>query len=148
MIRLLTPVILLIFGLIISGYSYYTYGDFSDYGAAFYPTIIGFLVAFFSLIDFVMELKLKGKYIFQHFDLVQDGKIILLLSGVVLFYLISSEYLGFVISVAIILNVLSMPFLTKNRVLVSLFLIMLSIGIYLLFAKVLLVGLPTGTLFE
>ncbi|MDH2927787.1 MULTISPECIES: tripartite tricarboxylate transporter TctB family protein [Lonepinella] len=148
MIRLLTPVILLIFGLIISGYSYYTYGDFSDYGAAFYPTIIGFLVSFFGLIDFIMEVKLRDKYIFQSFDWLQDGKVILAISVIVLFYLFSSEYVGFILSVAIILNVLTQPFLEKNRLFIGSLLFLLSIGIYFLFAKVLLVGLPSGMLFE
>lgn len=148
MFRLVTPLILFLFGLLIAIYSYQTYGDFAEYGAAFYPTIIGILVAFFGLVDFIMELRIKGKYVFQNFDLVQDGKIILLMIGIVGFYIGVSDYLGFVITTSLILIFMTLPFIKKHKILTALFLFILSIGIYLLFAKVLLVGLPAGALFE
>lgn len=148
MIRLFTPAFLFVFGLIVSIYSYQTYGDFHDFGAAFYPTIIGGLVSLFGLIDFGMELKIKGKYIFQSFDLKQDGKIILLLTLTILFYLIAVEYLGFILTTAIILIALTLPFLKSHRLSTALFLFVLAIGIYFLFAKVLMVPLASGVLFE
>lgn len=148
MIRLITPFILFLFGLCVSIYSYQTYGDFAQYGAAFYPTVIGVLVVFFSLIDFIMELKLKGKYVFQHFDLIQDGKAILLIIAVVSFYIFMTDYLGFVLTTFLILTTLTLPLLKTRKLLTVLFLFALSIGIYFLFAKILLVGLPIGILFE
>lgn len=148
MFRLATPLILFLFGLLIAVYSYRAYGDFAEYGAAFYPTVIGSLVAFFGLVDFVMEVKIKGKYVFQNFDWVQDGKIMLLMIGVVVFYIGASDYLGFVITTSLILIVMTLPLIKKHKMLTALFLFILSIGIYFLFAGVLLVGLPRGVLFE
>lgn len=148
MIRLFTPIVLFIFGLIVSIYSYQTYGDFSEYGAAFYPTVIGAIVAIFGLIDFGMEVKIKGKYVFQNFDLIQDGKIILLMTAVVGFYIFTVDYLGFILTTSLILIALTLPLLGKHKILTALFLVVLAVGIYLLFAKVLLVGLPNGIFFE
>ncbi|PVX39686.1 tripartite tricarboxylate transporter TctB family protein [Pasteurella langaaensis DSM 22999] len=148
MIRLFTPIFLFIFGLIVSVYSYQAYGDFSEYGAAFYPTVIGVILAFFGFIDFIMEIKLKGKYVFQSFDLIQDGKIILLITAVIGFYILTVDYLGFVLTTTLILCFLTLPFMVKNKILIAVLLFILAIGIYLLFAKLLLVGLPGGILFE
>ena len=79
---------------------------------------------------------------------MQDGKIILLMIGIVGFYIGVSDYLGFVITTSLILIFMTLPFIKKHKILTALFLFILSIGIYLLFAKVLLVGLPAGALFE
>lgn len=148
MVRLITPFILCIFGLIISVYSYNTYTDFASYGAAFYPTIIGTLVSFFALIDFIIEVKMKDKYVFSRFNLSQDGSIILFVCGIVFFYILCSDYIGFILTTSIMLIVLTLPFLKTGKILTALFLIILSVGIYYLFARVLLVSLPDGLLFE
>ncbi|AAU36887.1 MULTISPECIES: tripartite tricarboxylate transporter TctB family protein [Basfia] len=148
MFRLITPIALFFFGLFVSIYSYQSYGDFAEYGAAFYPTAVGVLVSFFSLVDFIMELRIKDKYVFQHFDFFQDGKIILLIIAIISFYIFVADYLGFIITTSLILIFLTLPFLEKYKLLTALLLIILSIGIYLLFARVLLVGLPSGIIFE
>ncbi len=148
MVRLITPLLLLVFGITISFYSYQTYGDFNEYGAAFYPTIIGGLVAVFGFVDFVMEMKIKGKYVFQHFNSVQDSKALLLIVAVVLFYLFVSEIAGFVITTATVLLALTLPLIKSRKIFTALFLIALSYGIYLLFAQVLMVSLPSGTLLD
>lgn len=148
MVRLITPFILCIFGLIISVYSYNTYTDFASYGAAFYPTIIGTLVSFFALIDFIIEVKMKDKYVFSRFNLSQDGSIILFVCGIVFFYILCSDYIGFILTTSIMLIVLTLPFLKTGKILTALFLIILSVGIYYLFARVLLVSLPDGLLFQ
>ena len=148
MFRLLTPLFIFSFGLIIAVYSYITYADFDAYGAAFYPTIVGGLVALFALIDFMMEFKLRKQSVFQIVNAIQDIKIIVLIVSVVLFYIIALDYLGFILTTALILITLAIPLLKKHRITTSVFLILLAIGIYLLFAKVLLVPLPNGILFE
>ena len=148
MFRLLTPLFIFSFGLIIAVYSYITYADFDSYGAAFYPTIVGGLVALFALIDFMMELNLRKKHAFQIINVIQDIKIIILIIGVVLFYIVAIDYLGFILTTALILIGLAVPLLKKHRITTSVFLILLATGIYLLFAKVLLVPLPNGILFE
>ena len=146
MFRLFTPIILSVFGLWIAIYSYIKYADFKTYGAAFYPTIIGFLVFLFAILDFLMELKIKNKNL--NFNLSIDGKFILLIAAVVIFYIVAANYLGFILTTAIILNAMVLPLVKKNKIFIGAFLIILSIGIYLLFAKVLLVGLPSGILFK
>lgn len=148
MIRLITPFILILFGLAVSVYSYTAYGDFADYGAAFYPTVIGGLVSFFALIDFGMEMRMKGKAVVQSFSLSRDGKVILLMAGVVFFYLFCVEYLGFILTVSIILIALTLPLLKTGKISTALFLVLLAVGIYYLFARVLLVSLPGGVWFE
>jgi hypothetical protein len=148
MVRLITPFILCLFGIVVSVYSYITYADFTSYGAAFYPTVIGAFVSIFSLIDLGMEIKMKSKYVFQSFNLSQDCKIILLIIGVIFFYIFCVEYLGFIITVSIILITLTLPLLKTGKILTALFLIILSVGIYYLFARVLLVNLPSGIWFE
>lgn len=148
MIRLITPFILVLFGLVVSVYSYTAYGDFSEYGAAFYPTIVGGLVSLFALIDFGMEMRMKGKAVVQSFSLSRDGKVILLMTGVVFFYLFCVEYLGFILTVSIILIALTLPLLKTGKISTALFLVLLSVGIYYLFARVLLVSLPGGVWFE
>ncbi len=148
MFRLLTPLFIFSFGLIISFYSYVTYADFDTYGAAFYPTVVGALVALFALLDFVMEFKLRKKYVFQIFNVAQDVKIIGIMIGTVLFYVITIDYLGFILTTSLILVALTLPLIKKQRLITTIFLVLLAIGIYLLFAKVLLVPLPDGLLFE
>ncbi|HBO38820.1 MAG TPA: hypothetical protein DD638_09175 [Pasteurellaceae bacterium] len=148
MFRLLTPLFIFSFGLIVSVYSYITYADFSTYGAAFYPTIIGGAVAFFALLDFVMELKLRNKYVVQIINVKQDIKIIGIMVATVLFYIASVDYLGFILTTSLILLCLTLPLLKKQRIMTAVFLIILAVGIYLLFAKVLQVSLPSGILFE
>ena len=148
MFRLLTPLFIFSFGLIIAVYSYITYADFDSYGAAFYPTIVGGLVALFALIDFLMEFKLRKNHIVDIISAIQDIKIIGLMAGVVLLYTIAIDYLGFILTTALILIGLAVPLLKKHRITTSVFLILLAVGIYLLFAKVLLVPLPNGILFE
>ncbi|MDD0824066.1 tripartite tricarboxylate transporter TctB family protein [Mannheimia sp. AT1] len=148
MIRFITPVLLCIFGSIIAIYSYTTYGDFDSYGAAFFPTIIGVCVVVFSLLDLIIEISIRNKYVFQNFNIKQDVKVILAISFSVLFYIFASDFIGFVATTSLILLGLTLPFVNKNRLILTIFLIILSILIYLLFAKVLLVPLPDGTLFS
>lgn len=147
MLRLLTPLFIFILGLTISLYSYYTYADFSSYGAAFFPTIIGIFVSFFSIIDFLMELKIRNKYIFQSFNFKRDILSTLLIITLIFSYLIVSEYIGFILTCSLILIILTIPLLKTKKLITTIFLIILSIAIYILFAKVLLVSLPTGILF-
>ncbi|KGQ49109.1 tripartite tricarboxylate transporter TctB family protein [Gallibacterium anatis] len=147
MLRLLTPLFIFILGLTISLYSYYTYADFSSYGAAFFPTIIGIFVSFFSIIDFLMELKIRNKYIFQSFNFKRDILSTLLIITLIFSYLIVSEYIGFILTCSLILITLTIPLLKTKKLITTIFLIILSISIYILFAKVLLVSLPTGILF-
>lgn len=147
MIRFITPIILILFGLIISIYSYCTYGDFHSYGAAFFPTIIGGCVAAFAMLDLIIEISIRNKYVFQNINFKKDLKVIFGISLVILFYIFLSDLLGFVVTTSILLMGLTLPFVKKNRLILAIFLIILSILINLLFAKVLLVPLPEGIFF-
>lgn len=148
MLRLLTPILIFLLGLSISIYSYITYSDFNSYGAAFFPTIIGILLSLFSIIDFFMELKLKNKYVFQSINLKRNTIGICIVSFSILSYIVFSHFIGFVLTVSLILNFLIIPLLDKNKTIVSIFLIALSLGIYSVFSKILLVSLPSGILFN
>lgn len=148
MVRLLTPFILFIFGLIISIYSYLTYADFDTYGAAFYPTIIGGLVSSFSLIDFLMELNMRKSYVFRSFNFYRELLAMIVVAGGVLFYILLSDILGFILTVSLILIMMSVSLVKKNKILTAIFLVFVAMAIYLLFAKVLQVSLPAGILFE
>ena len=147
MFRLIAPLFISLFGIIVSIYSYITYQDFSSYGAAFYPTVIGVLVALFAIIDFCMERNIRHKYIFQVFDIKRDIKYSLMISLIVLFYILVIDYLGFIVTTSIILLSLTLPYIKEKRMLIGSFLIIISTGIYFLFAKVLLVPLSSGILF-
>ena len=129
MVRLLTPFILFIFGLIISIYSYITYADFDSYGAAFYPTIIGGLVSSFSLVDFFMELKMKKAYVFQSFNFYRELMAVIFVLGAILFYILFSDVLGFILTVSFILIAMSAPLVKKNKVLTAIFLVFVAIAI-------------------
>ncbi|KAE9528386.1 tripartite tricarboxylate transporter TctB family protein [Testudinibacter aquarius] len=148
MIRLFIPIVLLIFGLIISIYSYSTYGDFDSYGAAYYPTIIGALVSVFSFVDFIMELKMKKTYVFQSFNFSREIIAVCFVVIAVLFYIFLADVLGFVITTSLILIFMAVPLVKKQKVFTALFLIVVATLIYLLFAKVLQVSLPVGLFFE
>ncbi|MGY6773040.1 tripartite tricarboxylate transporter TctB family protein [Gallibacterium sp. ZY190522] len=147
MLRLLTPLFIFILGLTISLYSYYTYADFSNYGAAFFPTIVGFLLSSFSIIDFLIELNIKNKYIFQSFNIKNDIMSILLTTSLIITYIFISKYIGFILTCSLILISFTIPLLKQKKLITAIFLIILSIAIYILFGKVLLVSLPTGILF-
>lgn len=148
MIRLLTPAVLLIFGLIISIYSYSTYADFDTYGAAYYPTIIGALVSIFSFIDFIMELKMKKTYVFQSFNLSREVLAVCFVAAAILLYIFLADVLGFVLTTSLIIIFMAIPLVKKQKILTALFLIVVAVLIYLLFAKVLQVSLPVGLFFE
>ncbi|PJG85729.1 tripartite tricarboxylate transporter TctB family protein [Conservatibacter flavescens] len=148
MVRLFTPLILCIFGLFIASYSYITYADFSAYGAAFYPTIIGCLVALFSLMDFVMELKIRHAYVVQSINLNHQLKAVGFVCFAIVFYIVFSERIGFILTTGLILILMALPWVKKNKILTALFLMLVSAAIYGVFAQVLQVALPTGALFE
>ncbi|MDU8924808.1 tripartite tricarboxylate transporter TctB family protein [Pasteurellaceae bacterium LIM206] len=148
MIRLFIPFILFFFGLVISAYSYITYADFASYGAAFYPTIIGILVAVFSVIDFLMEVNMRKEYVFQSINIRRELLAVSFVFVSIVFYVLCSDILGFIITTSLILILMTIPLIKTHKFSTALFLILVSVGIYLLFAQVLQVSLPQGILLE
>jgi putative tricarboxylic transport membrane protein len=70
-----------------------------------------------------------------------------MISGIILFYIFAVDYLGFIFTASLIMLTLFFSFLKKYRLVAALGAIALSIGIYFLFSRVLLVPLPAGNVF-
>lgn len=147
MLRLFIPISLFLFGLTLASYSYFAYQDFFEYGASFYPVIIGGVTALLACIDFLFELKNSHKYIYQRLNLRKDLKIISVICVMVLFYIMATDYLGFILTSTLILSSLVLPRIATHKLFTLLLLLMISIGIYFLFANILLVPLPIGIFF-
>ena len=68
---------------------------------------------------------------------------ILILLGLIIFYVLSSEFLGFLIAMG--LTMLIMMLVLRTRLYLALIVtVCATLGIYLIFAKILLVPLPEG----
>lgn len=145
-LSLLIPLFLLMFGGFLVGYSSITFGDASSFGAGFMPTIIGYLIITFALLDLVISWK-KRSTIISDSSAMGNFISVLMVSGFILFYIFAVDYLGFTITASLIISVMFLMFLEKYRLLAVIGAIALSLGIYLFFSRVLLVPLPAGSLF-
>ncbi|MEQ4921962.1 tripartite tricarboxylate transporter TctB family protein [Proteus hauseri] len=136
--RHILSLIFCFFGLFLIVYSAYSLGDFSEYGAAFMPSIIGGGIIIFSLIDiFSRKQETDTPLVTWH-----EIKFVLLIIGVILFYVLAADYLGFILTGLIITAPLMMKY-AKLKYIYS-FIISASVvlGVYYLFTAVLLVPLP------
>lgn len=145
-LSLVIPFFLLIFGGFLVGYSSLTFGDASSFGAGFMPTVIGYLIITFALLDLIISWK-KRKTILSDSSAMGNFISVLLVSGFILFYIFTVDYLGFTITAGLIISALFLMFLEKYRLIAVIGAIALSFGIYLFFSRILLVPLPAGSLF-
>lgn len=145
-LSLLTPLLFLLFGGFISVYSYRTFGDIGSFGAGFMPAAVGGLMVLFSLLDFVITWVKRDTGSFSGSRL-RDIASLLLVSGLIIFYIYAVEYLGFILTSSLIMLGLLLYFLDSHRLIASCGAVMLSAGIYYLFSRILLVPLPAGSLF-
>lgn len=145
-LSLLIPLFLLAFGGFLVGYSHVAFGDAASYGAGFMPTIIGYLIIAFACLDFVICWKKRAE-IAPSTSAVGNFVNMLMVSGFILFYIFAVDTLGFVITASLIISSLFLIFLKKYRLIAVAGAVLLSVGVYLFFSRVLLVPLPAGSLF-
>ena len=120
------------FGLFLIVYSAYSLGDFSEYGAAFMPSIIGGGMIIFSR-DQESDIPLVSWH---------EIKFVLLIIGIILFYVLASDYLGFILTGLIITAPLMMKYATTKPIYSFIISASVVLGVYYLFTAVLLVPLP------
>ncbi|RLM25170.1 hypothetical protein BIY29_07850 [Brenneria alni] len=142
------PVLFLLFGGGILLYSLIALGDITDFGAGFMPAIIGCLIVLLSVLDFIISWMKSKKEKDPGIpvpwrDLASVGMI----SIAVIFYIFFVDTLGFILTSSAIIISLLLLFLKKNKIIASIAAIGISTGIYYLFAKILLVPLPSGSFF-
>ncbi|KLU19269.1 tripartite tricarboxylate transporter TctB family protein [Proteus cibarius] len=126
------------FGLFLIVYSAYSLGDFSEYGAAFMPSIIGGGMIIFSLIDiFSRDQESDIPLVSWH-----EIKFVLLIIGIILFYVFASDYLGFILTGLIITAPLMMKYAITKPIYSFIISASVVLGVYYLFTAVLLVPLP------
>ncbi|WED24030.1 tripartite tricarboxylate transporter TctB family protein [Vibrio sp. JC009] len=128
-------IIFLFFGLFLIGYSSYSLGDIGTFGAAFMPTLSGIGIVLFAITDFYC-----GEDKEENFS--ADFKYVSIISVLILFYVLASEYLGFIFTSFIVVGPLMATYAKcgiKKSVVISLAVV---VCIYYLFANVLLVPLP------
>ncbi len=125
------------FGLFLVVYSTYSLGDFNQFGAAFMPTIAGAGIVIFSSIDFGVNIKQKLSKTKSN-----EAIYIAIISGLILFYVVASPYLGFILTSLIITAPLMACYAKCAKWQSFLLSSVLVVLVYLLFAKVLLVPLP------
>ncbi|MCL2897768.1 tripartite tricarboxylate transporter TctB family protein [Brenneria tiliae] len=145
-LALVLPLLFLLFGGGIFLYSYIALGDIRSFGAGFMPAIIGCLIVLLSALDLIAVW--RGKVKSQPgVTGWQDIASVALLVAVVVFYIYCVELLGFILTASVIMVGLLLLFLQNNKILASVVAVGLAAGIYYLFSTILLVPLPSGTLF-
>ncbi|HGN1673420.1 TPA: tripartite tricarboxylate transporter TctB family protein [Proteus mirabilis] len=127
-----------LFGLFLIIYSAYSLGDFSEYGAAFMPSLIGGGMIVFSLLDiFAKKQQMDTPLVTWH-----EIKFVLLIIGIILFYVFFAEYLGFIVTGFIVIAPLMMKYAKVKPIFSFIISAGIVLGIYYLFTAVLLVPLP------
>lgn len=132
----------------------YVAKDFPDQndgkpGPWLFPVWLSLLFSLSGLILFFKNFKtLKVSPLVDMSDKVGKAGLlkILILLGLILFYVWSSEFLGFLLSMG--LTMLIMMLVLRTRIYLALIVTACAtLGIYLIFAKILLVPLPEGLLY-
>lgn len=136
--RHIVSLIMLFFGFFLIGYSTYSLGDFSKYGAAFMPSVVGAGIIIFSLTDMVSR---KNE---DNIPLVtwHEIKFVLIVSGLIIFYIFFVDYLGFILTGLIITAPLMMKYARAKAIYSLIISLGVVVGVYYLFTAVLLVPLP------
>ncbi|MCV9879409.1 tripartite tricarboxylate transporter TctB family protein [Brenneria izbisi] len=145
-LSLLLPLIFLLFGAGVAAYAFIQLGDVAEFGAGFMPAILGCLMVLLSILD-LTTIRLKK----EDNPASDNGKreiiSVCLVALTVIFYIYFVELLGFILTTSLIMAGLLVFFLPKNKLIAALSAVGLSSGIYYLFSKLLLVPLPSGSLF-
>ncbi|PWC11721.1 hypothetical protein B4923_12900 [Brenneria roseae subsp. americana] len=164
-LSLLLPLLFLLFGASVAAYAFIQLGDVADFGAGFMPAILGCLLVLLSILDLTTVRLTKRRERFSTSLMADqtpaikkehrqpsDAKrheitSVCLVALTVVFYIYFVELLGFILTTSIIMASLLALFLSKHKVIAVVAAVGLSSGIYYLFSNILLVPLPSGSIF-
>lgn len=135
--RHIVSLVMLFFGLFLIGYSSYSLGDFSEYGAAFMPSVVGGGIIIFSITDMLRKNDEDTPLVTWH-----EIKFVLIVSGLIIFYILFVDYLGFILTGLIITAPLMMKYARAKAIYSLIISLGVVVGVYYLFTAVLLVPLP------
>jgi len=136
--RHIVSLVMFFFGLFLIGYSTYSLGDFSEYGAAFMPSVVGAGIIIFSLTDMMSRKNEDDVPLVTWHEI----KFVLIVSGLIIFYILFVDYLGFILTGLIITAPLMMKYARAKAVYSLIISLGVVVGVYYLFTAVLLVPLP------
>lgn len=147
---LLLPLLLLALGAGMALYAWIALGDAGAFGAGFMPAAIGCLIVLLSLLELAREARRHAAprqppatapaAARQLFGLA-------VVAAAVVFYIACVDALGFVATASLIVVALLAPCLPRRRLLASLAAVAAVAAIGYLFSAILLVPLPSGSLF-
>jgi len=136
--RHIVSLVMFFFGLFLIGYSTYSLGDFSEYGAAFMPSVVGAGIIIFSLTDMMSRKNEDDVPLVTWHEI----KFVLIVSGLIIFYILCVDYLGFILTGLIITAPLMMRYARAKAIYSLIISLGVVVGVYYLFTAVLLVPLP------
>lgn len=136
--RHIVSLLMFFFGIFLIGYSSYSLGDFSEYGAAFMPSVVGAGIIIFSLTDMLSRKNEDDVPLVTWHEI----KFVLIVSALILFYILFVDYLGFILTGLIITAPLMMKYARAKAAYSFIISLGVVIGVYYLFTTVLLVPLP------
>lgn len=136
--RHIISLVMFFFGLFLIGYSTYSLGDFSEYGAAFMPSVVGGGIIIFSLTDMMSRKNEDDTPLVTWHEI----KFVLIVSGLIVFYILCVDYLGFILTGMIITAPLMMKYARAKPIYSFIISLGVVVGVYYLFTAVLLVPLP------
>lgn len=136
--RHIISLVMFFFGLFLIGYSTYSLGDFSEYGAAFMPSVVGGGIIIFSLTDMLSHKNEDDTPLVTWHEI----KFVLIVSGLIVFYILCVDYLGFILTGLIITAPLMMKYARAKPIYSFITSLGVVVGVYYLFTAVLLVPLP------
>lgn len=136
--RHIISLVMLFFGLFLIIYSTYSLGDFSAYGAAFMPSVVGGGIIIFSLAEMMSRNNEDDVPLVTWHEI----KFVFIVSGFIIFYILFVDYLGFILTGMIITAPLMMKYARARMVYSLIISLGVVVGVYYLFTAVLLVPLP------
>lgn len=136
--RHIVSLLMLGFGFFLIGYSTYSLGDFSEYGAAFMPSVVGAGIVIFSLTDMLSRKDEDDVPLVTWHEI----KFVLIVSGLIIFYIFFVDYLGFILTGLVITAPLMMKYARSKKIYSFIISLGVVVGVYYLFTAVLLVPLP------
>lgn len=136
--RHIVSLVMFFFGSFLIGYSTYSLGDFSEYGAAFMPSVVGAGIIIFSLTDMLSRKNEDDVPLVTWHEI----KFVLIVSGLIIFYILFVDYLGFILTGLIITAPLMMKYARAKAIYSLIISLGVVVGVYYLFTAVLLVPLP------
>jgi len=136
--RHIVSLLMLFFGFFLIGYSTYSLGDFSEYGAAFMPSVVGGGIIIFSLTDMLSRKNEEDVPLVTWHEI----KFVLIISGLIIFYILCVDYLGFILTGLVITAPLMMKYARAKAIYSLIISLGVVVGVYYLFTAVLLVPLP------